>query len=922
MTTDGKSFGISVGVNAAIGTLALIFFGFFRTTRIVRKYYAPKRYLDDEPKPAKLPNTFWGWIMPTWQASQEEVIAVAGTDGAVYLMMLKFGTELFAGLSLMTLITILPTNIEGNAIQNGLAVAAADYTFTNLDRVTMSNVPKRSRLLWVHFIGVYAASLWTYWLLWRYTKQAVTLRIQHLMRSKKGAESHSILVRDIPGIEYGTMLQRVDGTLGKVVPGSVKRNLREGIGKGLTTAKSAGHEMISAGTNMVRRGSGVFGLSPRAEILEVAPLNDESLTQEDATRRKAIEKELQQLQEGVMQMNAWDKCNRMLKDGYSMIEVVDTEYRELHPDEVEEVHVLNDTAVLERLVKEYQKLQRSLEDLIDDFTSKKRRSKKIKPKLVRVIGLQYGSWGIQTYGVKPVKLDALDFWPARLTKLRELILAEQPVARGQAMPTAFVTFKRRREQVVASTAMQHHDQRFWKISAAPAPNDIIWPNLTLRDWERRLRFLVVWTLFVLLALFYTIPVGAIQAILEVQRLSKYPPFKQLVNIAFTRSLIESILPSLVLKIFLALLPNLLAFMNKKQGMISASKVDFGVVRKYFIFQVVTVFFGSFIGGSFFTQIEQWVKSPTSAITIIGTAAPATSIFFLTYVVLQGLNAAPLGFLRLVGVVLFWLLSILAGTERAKARRWSQQSLTYGGQIPNDTIIILLGLVFCCVNPLICLAALLYFLITWTLEKYNMLYVWRENYQTGGKMWLIVFPQVIASILIFHIMMIGLLAIKESFSAILIIPLPFITLAFWWICKGLFKKPLEILSLRGAADLDRKDELEMELLPRKPTDLESQQSLPPLDEVYLNPALNFDEEKHSQLMQEVIDMKLVLAGTKSMIELPEVARGASKSEDNALAGSSEPVSSSGLLTTQVMDSDSHIEKTRASTMGTVGRDPSH
>ncbi len=39
-----------------------------------------------------------------------------------------------------------------------------------------------------------------------------------------------------------------------------------------------------------------------------------------------------------------------------------------------------------------------------------------------------------------------------------------------------------------------------------------------------------------------IPVGAIQALLEVQRLSKYPPFKQLVNIAFTRSLIESILP--------------------------------------------------------------------------------------------------------------------------------------------------------------------------------------------------------------------------------------------------------------------------------------------------------------------------------------------------------------------------------------------
>ena len=71
--------------------------------------------------------------------------------------------------------------------------------------------------------------------------------------------------------------------------------------------------------------------------------------------------------------------------------MVDNEYRELHPDEVEEVHVLNDTAHLEKLVKEYRKLQRSLEDLIDDFTSKKRRNKKIKLKLVRLVILSLSS---------------------------------------------------------------------------------------------------------------------------------------------------------------------------------------------------------------------------------------------------------------------------------------------------------------------------------------------------------------------------------------------------------------------------------------------------------------------------------------------------------------------------------------------------
>ncbi len=39
-----------------------------------------------------------------------------------------------------------------------------------------------------------------------------------------------------------------------------------------------------------------------------------------------------------------------------------------------------------------------------------------------------------------------------------------------------------------------------------------------------------------------VPIGAIQAILEVQRLDNITPFKQLVQISFTRSLIESVLP--------------------------------------------------------------------------------------------------------------------------------------------------------------------------------------------------------------------------------------------------------------------------------------------------------------------------------------------------------------------------------------------
>ena len=41
-----------------------------------------------------------------------------------------------------------------------------------------------------------------------------------------------------------------------------------------------------------------------------------------------------------------------------------------------------------------------------------------------------------------------------------------------------------------------------------------------------------------------IPVGAVQALVNVSLLSKIPPFKQLLNIAFTNAIIVSILPGM------------------------------------------------------------------------------------------------------------------------------------------------------------------------------------------------------------------------------------------------------------------------------------------------------------------------------------------------------------------------------------------
>lgn len=61
---------------------------------------------------------------------------------------------------------------------------------------------------------------------------------------------------------------------------------------------------------------------------------------------------------------------------------MEQEYEELFGDEVEAVHVVYDMADLNKLCNEYTKLKGKLADLVDDYTSKKRRHKKIKEQKV------------------------------------------------------------------------------------------------------------------------------------------------------------------------------------------------------------------------------------------------------------------------------------------------------------------------------------------------------------------------------------------------------------------------------------------------------------------------------------------------------------------------------------------------------------
>ncbi len=88
-----QSLGIAVGVDAFVGFFALLVFEFLRKSRFGNHFYAPKIFTakNGGKRPPHLPSGLLAWIRPTFRASQKDICSVAGTDGAMYILLLRFG---------------------------------------------------------------------------------------------------------------------------------------------------------------------------------------------------------------------------------------------------------------------------------------------------------------------------------------------------------------------------------------------------------------------------------------------------------------------------------------------------------------------------------------------------------------------------------------------------------------------------------------------------------------------------------------------------------------------------------------------------------------------------------------------------------------------------------------------------------------
>lgn len=234
------------------------------------------------------------------------------------------------------------------------------------------------------------------------------------------------------------------------------------------------------------------------------------------------------------------------------------------------------------------------------------------------------------------KVDSIEFYSEKINELVPKLESEQKATlREKQKNAAVVVFNNRK--TAASAAQNLHAQIVdkWTVLAAPEPRQIIWPNLYINFIQRQVRQYVVYVIVALMIFFYMIPITAVSAVTTLDNLRKFLPFlKPVVNIGAVKAILEAYLPQLALIIFLALLPKLLLFLSKTEGIPSEGHAQRAASGKYFYFTVLNVFIGVTLSGALFRTFKSIQKDPNSLVPLLASSLPGSATFFLTFVALK------------------------------------------------------------------------------------------------------------------------------------------------------------------------------------------------------------------------------------------------------------------------------------------------
>ena len=244
-------------------------------------------------------------------------------------------------------------------------------------------------------------------------------------------------------------------------------------------------------------------------------------------------------------------------------------------------------------------------------------------------------------------------------------------------------------QCVASRNPMYLAPRFLET----APEDIVWDNMQFAWWHRLLRVYLINSALLAVIIFYAIPTAFVGTISNITYLTQLLPWLGFINNLPDKLLgiITGLLPSIMLAIWLSLIPFILRFACRYQSYPTRTAIELAVQDLYFVFLVIQLFLVVSIASSTTAVIGQILENPTSIANILATNLPKASNFFFSYLLLQGLSVSAGTLLQIVILLLYYGLKTFDKTPREKWKRFNTLvGLGWGTTYPVFTNLAVIG----------------------------------------------------------------------------------------------------------------------------------------------------------------------------------------------------------------------------------------
>ncbi|KGO75382.1 Protein of unknown function DUF3779, phosphate metabolism [Penicillium italicum] len=358
------------------------------------------------------------------------------------------------------------------------------------------------------------------------------------------------------------------------------------------------------------------------------------------------------------------------------------------------------------------------------------------------------------------KVDTIEYCRKEVARLNlEIEIDQQHPEKFPLMNSAFIQFNHQVAAHMACQAVSHHlPKQMAPRVVEISPDDVIWDNMSIKWWERYLRSFGIITLVCAMVVGWAFPVAFTGLLSQLAYLEgAFPWLSWLGKLPdWFISAIQGILPALCLAILMALLPLMLRFLSRTQGLFTGMSIELTVQNYYFAFLFVQLFLVVTIASSFSTIIEN-VADVTSWPQMLAVNIPKSSNYFFSYMILQAMSVSAGALVQIFGLVSWFILApILDSTARKKwARTTNLNQMQWGTFFPVYTTLASIGLIYCVIAPLILVFNIITFGLFWFVYRYNTLYVTKFRFDTGGLLFPRAINQLFTGIYVMEVCLIGL-----------------------------------------------------------------------------------------------------------------------------------------------------------------------